>query len=176
MHARAMRPTATEASPYYATYIALVPDGDILATLQQECSTLHALLVDVPDDIATAVPAAGEWSIKQVVQHLNDAERLFAFRALWFARGEVAALPGMEPNPWVSNTEANTRTMRDLLDEAAHIRATTVTLFAQLDEAAWQRAGIASDVSINVRALAWLIAGHELHHQRSLREVYGVGR
>jgi hypothetical protein len=93
----------------------------------------------------------------------------FCFRALWFARGEQAALPGMEPNPWVAMTDANARDVNDLLAEYAHMRATSVCLFASLDNAAWMRRGSASSDLVSVRALAWIIAGHELHHYRSLR-------
>jgi uncharacterized damage-inducible protein DinB len=166
------RPAAHECSPYYFTYIRLVPDGDIVETLQAQHADIHALLGHISDTAASAAPAPGEWSIKQVVAHLSDAERLFAFRALWFARGEQAELPGMEPNPWVAISDANARALGDLLAEFDHVRAASIALFANLDAAAWQRTGIASGNGISVRALAWIIAGHELHHNRSLREVY----
>jgi hypothetical protein len=166
------RPAADECSQYYFTYIQLVPDGDILHTLQSQHADIHALLKNTTDAQATAHPAPGEWSIKQVVAHLSDAERLLSFRALWFARGERSALPGFEPNPWVANTDADARAMSDLLTEFDHMRAASIALFANLDAAAWQRRGIASDNVVSVRALAWIIAGHELHHNRSLREQY----
>jgi hypothetical protein len=165
-------PTADECAPYYFTYIKLVPDGDIIHTLQSQHSDIHALLKHTTDAQASAPPAPSEWSIKQVVAHLSDAERLFTFRALWFARGEQSALPGMEPNPWVALTDANARTISDLLAEFDHVRAASIALFANLDASAWQRRGIASDNVISVRALAWIVAGHELHHNRSLREQY----
>jgi hypothetical protein len=167
-----IRPTADECSSYYLTYTKLVPDGDILQTLQAQHADIHALLKDTTDAYASTRPAPEEWSVKEVVAHLSDAERLFAFRALWFARGEQAALPGMEPNPWVDLSNANARPLSDLLAEFDHVRAASIALFANLDAAAWQRRGIASDNVIGVRALAWIIAGHELHHNRSLREVY----
>ena len=166
------RPTASECSPYYFNYIQLVPDGDIVATLQAQHMQIHDLLKQTTDAEAASPPAPGEWSIKQVVAHLSDAERLFAFRALWFARGEQAALPGMEPNPWVENSDSNARPLADLLAEFDQVRAASISLFANLDAAAWKRCGTASDALISVRALAWVIAGHELHHNRSLREVY----
>jgi uncharacterized damage-inducible protein DinB len=166
------RPTADECSPYYFTYIQLVPDGDIVHSLQTQHADIHALLQHTTDASASAQPAPGEWSIKQVIAHLGDAERLFSFRALWFARGEQTALPGMEPNPWVDITDANARLLSDLLAEFDHVRAATVSLFANLDTAAWQRRGLASGNMMSVRALTWIIAGHELHHNRSLREVY----
>jgi hypothetical protein len=166
------RPTVEECSPYYFTYIQLVPDGDIVDTLQAQHADIHALLKHVTDAHAAASPAPTEWSIKQVVAHLSDTERLFAFRALWFARGEQTALPGMEPNPWVAITDANARALSDLLTEFDQVRAASLSLFANLDSAAWKRRGSASGNVISVRALAWIIAGHERHHNRSLREQY----
>lgn len=166
------RPAADECSPYYFTYINLVPDGDIVGALQSQHADIHALLRNTTDEQAAVHPAPGEWSIKQVVAHLSDTERLFAFRALWFARGEQSELPGMEPNPWVAITDANGRALSDLLLEFDQVRAASISLFANLDAAAWQRRGIASGNTVSVRALAWIIAGHELHHNRSLREQY----
>jgi len=166
------RPTADECSPYYFTYIQLVPDGDIVDTLQTQHADIHALVKHITDANASAQPAPGEWSIKQVVAHLSDTERLFSFRALWFARGEQSALPGMEPNPWVAIMDANARALSDLLAEFDHVRAASICFFANLDTAAWQRRGSASGNVMSVRALAWIIAGHELHHNRSLREEY----
>jgi uncharacterized damage-inducible protein DinB len=167
-----IRPEADECSPYYFTYIHRVPDGDIVHALQTQHTDIHSLLQHTTEAKASAQPAAGEWSIKQVIAHLSDAERLFSFRALWFARGEQSELPGMEPNPWVDITDSNGRSLRDLLAEFDQIRAATLSLFANLDAAAWQRRGIASGNVMSVRALAWIIAGHELHHNQSLREVY----
>ena len=166
------RPAADECSPYYFTYIQQVPDGDIVHTLQSQHAAIHALLQHTTDSQAAAHPAPGEWSIKEIIAHLSDTERLFAFRALWFARGEQSALPGMEPNPWVAITNADTRTLSDLLAEFDQVRAASISLFAHLDADAWSRRGIASDAVVSVRALAWIIAGHELHHNRSLRETY----
>lgn len=172
MNQRHTRPVAGESAPYYFRYIDLVPEGDIVQQLEAQHSAIRKLLRDITEAEAAASPASGEWSVKQVVQHVIDAERLFVFRALWFARGEQAALPGMEPDPWVANTDANARTVADLLDEFAHVRAASVAFFANLDGAAWARSGSASGNPVSVRALAWIAAGHELHHNQSLREVY----
>lgn len=172
MTPRLARPVDGEALPYYFTYIRLVPDGDIVATLQAQHAAIHTLVGQLSEKIAEGAPAPGEWSIKDVIAHLSDAERLFSFRALWFARGEQAALPGMEPNPWVELSGANARPLPDLLAEFDHVRAATLALFGNLDAAAWERGGSASGAHVSVRALAWIIAGHELHHNRSLREDY----
>lgn len=172
MSSRFSRPTADECIPYYFTYIQLVPDGDIIHTLQTQHTDIHDLLKATTDATASTPPAPDAWSIKQVIAHLSDTERLFSFRALWFARGEQAALPGMEPNPWVVIQDANTRAMSDLLTEFDHVRAASIALFTHLDQAAWQRRGHASGHLMSVRALAWIIAGHERHHNRSLQEEY----
>ena len=172
MNPRVARPSADECNPYYFTYIRLVPDGDIVRTLQVQQALVHDLLRNVSEAKAAASPAPGEWSVKQVLLHLIDTERLFCFRALWFARGEQAGLPGMEPNPWVAISNANARPLNDLLAEFAHVRAASVYFFEGLDGAAWLRSGSASGSLVSVRALAWIIAGHELHHNRSLRHEY----
>lgn len=172
MNPQFSRPTADECIPYYFTYIQLVPDGDIIHTLQTQHADIHTLLNNTTDATASAPPAPDAWSIKQVIAHLSDTERLFSFRALWFARGEQAALPGMEPNPWVAIQDANARALRDLLTEFDQVRAASISLFTNLDTAAWQRRGSASGNLMSVRALAWIIAGHERHHNRSLREEY----
>lgn len=172
MQAPTTRPSADECISYYFTYIDLVPDGDIVQTLRVQHAEIHQLVNAISEVKAGVGPAPNEWSAKQIVQHLTDTERLFAFRALWFARGEQAALPGMEPNPWVANTNANTRAAGDLLAEFDHVRAASIALFDNLDDAAWLRRGTASGGVMSVRALAWIIAGHELHHNQSLREKY----
>jgi DinB superfamily len=168
------RPAADEASDYYRTYIALVPDGGIVPTLQAQQARLLALLQGVSEPQALAYPAPGEWSVKQVVQHLIDTERLFCFRALWFARGEQAALPGMEPDPWMALTDPQTRTLDDLLREYGHVRAASSAFFSSLTPAAWLRRGTASGALISVRALAWLIAGHTQHHISALEHQLAV--
>jgi uncharacterized damage-inducible protein DinB len=166
---RVPRPAHGECSSYYSTYIQLVPDGDIVRTLQTQHAEIHDLLQSMTEAQAAASPQKGAWSAKQVLLHLCDTERLFCFRALWFARGEQAALPGMEPDPWMVTVDANARDLSDLLAEFAQVRAASVSFFTSLDNAAWMRSGSASGSRVSVRALAWIIAGHTLHHNVSLR-------
>jgi hypothetical protein len=153
------RPTGDECSPYYFTYIQLVPDGDIVRTLQTQHDDIHVLLKNITDAHASAQPAPNEWSIKQVVAHLSDTERLFTFRALWFARGEQSALPGMEPDPWVAITNANARALSDLLAEFDHVRAASISFFANLDAAAWQLICFSLGILFLVRSVVLLIFG-----------------
>jgi uncharacterized damage-inducible protein DinB len=172
MSFRFTHPAPEECSPYYQGYIQLVPDGDIVQTLQTQRADIRDLLRHTGETEASVRPAPGEWSIKEVVAHLSDTERLFSFRALWFARGEGHPLPGMEPDPWVAINDFNARSLNDLLAEFDHVRSASLALLANLDEAAWNRQGTASGNIMSVRALAWIIAGHERHHTRSLQEVY----
>jgi hypothetical protein len=165
----ATRPERDECSGYSYGYIELVPQGDVIAFMQSQQASLGECMAAIGESHAVLPPAPGEWSAKQVLLHLIDTERLFGFRALWFARGERSALPGMQPDPWIAITDANARPASDLLDEWAYVRAATVHLFAHLDDQAWLRRGSASDAIVSVRALAWIVAGHTLHHERSLR-------
>lgn len=131
MDIRIIRPAIDECIPYYFTYIDLVPDGDIIGTLQTQHTQIHSLLRGMSEAKAAASPAPGEWSTKQVLLHVIDTERLFSFRTLWFARGEETVLPGMEPNPWVAVAHANAREVGDLLGEFDHVRAATYRLVSQ---------------------------------------------
>jgi hypothetical protein len=172
MFVREERVDPAECNSYYHAYTRLVPDGDIVATLKVQQGGMRAALAGMSEAKAEACPASGEWSTKQVLCHLIDTERLFVFRAMWFARGETTDLPGMQPDPWVALAGAQARPLADLLDEFEHLRAVSVAFFANLDEAAWRRGGNASGFHFTVRALAWITAGHERHHLASLRDKY----
>lgn len=171
MH-QAQRPDPAEHNPYYGTYIRLVPDGDVLETLAREHGTTQALLRPLSDEQASWRPAPEEWSVKQVVGHLIDAEYVFAHRALWFARGEAQALPGFDQVAWMESCRFDARSLADLLDEWAHCRAANGRLFAGLGADQWLRGGVASGSPSTVRTWIWGIAGHELHHRASLETVY----
>ena len=168
------RPDPTEFAPYYGAYIAEVPDGDILETLERQGrETLH-LLAGVPEERGGYRYALGKWSLKEVVGHVNDAERLFSLRALAFGRGERAHLFGMEQDEWaaVAAADNNRRTVRELAEEFDAIRRASLCLFRGFGEESWERRGIASGVEFSVRAIAWVLAGHEWHHIGVLREKY----
>jgi hypothetical protein len=166
------RPVAGELNPYYTTYTGLVPDGNLLSMLTDQHAATQQALRGLTDAQALFRPAPAEWSVKQVVGHLIDSERIFAYRALRFARKDATALPGMEPDPYVAAARFDSIPLADLLAEYAALRVANVFMFAGFDEAAWLRGGVASDNPITARALGWIIAGHELHHLASLREKY----
>lgn len=170
--AREGRPAQGEFLPYYERYIALVPDGDVLATLETQMSDTQALLRGLPASTSTYRYAPDKWSVNEVVGHVIDAERIFAARALRFARNDATALPGFEQDDYVRNSNANAYPLAELAAELDHVRRSTLFLFRHLDEPAWLRRGVASNAEVTVRALAYIIAGHELHHREILHTRY----
>lgn len=166
------RPSADEYDPYYANYIAGVPDGDLLTLLERQGGETAALLRALPESRGTHRYSAEKWSVKDVVAHVADAERVFGYRALRFARGDRTPLSGFEQDDWVRAAGADARSLADLVRELEAVRGATVALFRGMDDAAIARRGTANGVEITTRALAWIVAGHERHHVRILRERY----
>jgi hypothetical protein len=165
-------PAAGEHSPYYQRYIDLVPAGDIIATLERQGDEMGALLSGLSEERARHRYATGKWSIKEVIGHLTDAERVFSHRALRFGRGDATPLPGFDENAYTPAGQFDDRSLADLLADQRAARAATVALFRGLPAEAMTRGGTASDAYVTVRALAWITAGHELHHLKILRERY----
>lgn len=170
------RPSPEEYAPYYETYLQHVPaDVDVLALLAAQGAAMALVVASVTAKQAEFRYAPGKWSVKQVLAHLADTERVFVFRALWFARGEEAPLPGMDENLWAETAGADARAVADFGVELAALRRHSLDLFASLPTQAWQRRGVASERTLSVRAVPWIVAGHERHHLDILRERYGVG-
>jgi DinB superfamily len=170
--AAATRPQATEYLPYYERYISLVPDGDVLRTLTEQLDSTLSILRSLPEEKAGFRYAPGKWSIKEVVGHIIDGERIFAYRALRFARNDQTPLPGFEQDDYINNATFDDCKLSDLIDEFEHVRRGNLLMFRQLDDEAWTRRGIASDAEVSVRALAYILAGHERHHMKVLKEKY----
>lgn len=166
------RPAKDEYAPYYERYTSLVPEGDVVETLSRQLAETLALLGTVPEEKADSRYEPGKWSVKEVVGHIIDAERIFAYRALRFARGDRTPLPGFEQDGYIEAANFGARTLGDLADEFENVRRSTLKLFGNLDADAWLRRGAASDNEVSVRALAYIIAGHERHHVGVLRERY----
>jgi uncharacterized damage-inducible protein DinB len=170
------RPAAGEYNEYYARYIGLVPDGDIVETLEREMETTQALLASVPPEREEYRYAPGKWSLREVVGHLIDTERLFAFRALCFAREGGGELPGMDQEVWARASTAGSRPLAELAEEWALLRRANVLMLRSFTEDDGARVGTASGYSVTVRALPWMMAGHELYHRRLiLRDYLGEG-
>jgi hypothetical protein len=167
-----MRPDHTEAAEYYFTYINKVPDGDICAILERQQADTLALLNGVSDEQSLHRYAPDKWSIREVVAHLNDTERVFAFRALWFARGFDSPLPSFDQNVAVPASGADARSWASHVDEFVAVRQATVVLFRNMAPEAWSRRGTASGNPFSVRALAWIAAGHVAHHAGIVRDRY----
>lgn len=171
-HLTISRPDETEYQPYYGRYIALVPAEDIVTTLRAQLDDTLALLRGIPESQAAFRYAPDKWSIKQLVGHVIDGERVFAYRALRFARRDTTPVPGFEQDDYVSNATFDDVPLSELAAEFESVRRATLSLFEHLSEEAWMRRGTANDSEVSVRALAYIIAGHEQHHKKILRERY----
>lgn len=169
---RAIRPAPDEHAPFYARYIARVPDGDIVHHLEEQIVETLGLLESLPEEKAGHRYAPGKWSIREVVGHLCDAERVFAYRAMRFARADATPLPGFDEQAFVANAAFDTRSLHSLAEELETVRWATIAFFDALEAEAWPRRGVANDYPMTVRALAWTAAGHELHHREILRTRY----
>lgn len=167
------KPSPAEHAPYYSTYIQLV-GPDAIAALEQQAISTQQLLAATSDELALHRYAAGKWSVKEVVGHMSDAERIFAYRALRFGRADATELAGFDEDHYVPNGRFDTRPLADLAAEFATVRAASLSLFRSFDEAALLRVGKANGFAMSVRAFGHVMAGHEAHHVAILRERYGL--
>lgn len=166
------RPEPTEYAEFYAGYVNRVPDGDILTLLSSELDRTSSLLRGLTPEQASHRYADEKWSVKEVVGHVIDAERMFGYRAHCFARCDPAHLPGFDQMDYAASSNADRRSMEDLVDELRAVRQSHVALFRGLDGAMWSHRGIGSDCEFTVLALAYIIVGHELHHRSVIEERY----
>ena len=163
------RPDADKYLPYFGRYIDLVPDGDLLAILATQIGATCGQLERLSGESATRQPSPGEWSPLDIAVHLADTERVLAYRAFTFARRDRAELPGVEFEEFAEAADANGRRVNDVVAELRAVRAATVALLRSVQALSWTHRGTASGSTISVRALAYVIAGHELHHLVDLR-------
>ena len=166
------RPARDETVEYYHPYIDLVPDGDIRQILDEQQMETLSFLETIPEALATHRYAPEKWSVGEVLGHLNDSERLYTMRAFWFSRAMESPLPSFHSEAAVNIAKHADRTVSTLVHEFASIRASTIDLFRHLPPEAWQRRGVASDYPFSVRALAYIAAGHVIHHVQILKERY----
>lgn len=166
------RPTLNECAEFYQKYIDELPDGNIFELLKEQLNEVTDLLSSLSDEQARFRYAPEKWSIKQVLGHLIDAERVFSYRALCFARNDPGPLPSMEENDYVRYGNFEARELTDLLVEHRCNRLANLKLFESFDKKVQLRRGKASDCEFTVRSLPWIIAGHERHHLNVLKERY----
>jgi hypothetical protein len=168
----ATRPAASEYLPYYERYIGLVPEGDVVATLVNQMIETQALLRALPASVATYRYAPDKWSVNELVGHMIDSERIFTSRALRFARNDPAPMPSFDQDDYVRNATFDSYPLADVASELEAVRQATIFLFRHMDEQAWSRKGVANNAEVSVRALAYIVAGHELHHREILSARY----
>ena len=167
-----MRPSAASYPVYYEPYIKLLPDEPILNQLEKQLREVDEVFSLIPDSKADYRYAEGKWSIKEVLGHMLDAERIFAYRALCIARGEQQSLPGFEENDYVKNGFFGEKTIDGLLTEFMYVRKSSVHLLNGLHEDALERKGIANKKEVTVTAIFWIMAGHVRHHLNVIKERY----
>jgi hypothetical protein len=165
-------PDPKEYDAFYTGYVQLITESNVLGVLQDQQFEVVELLRGLSEVQAGLRYAPDKWSIKEVIGHLLDTERVFAYRALSIARGETQSLPGFDQDAYVANGGFDGRTVTSLVGEYLHLRGSTIALFEGLEPEAWRRAGTANNVPVTVRALAFITAGHEAHHLAVLRERY----
>jgi len=167
-----VRPQPTDYAAYYEKYVSLITGTDILGTLEAQSMLMTQLLGARSEREGNFRYAPDKWTVKELVGHIADSERIFAYRALRIARADKTPIEGFEQDDYVKNGGFNDRTLVELAEEFAQVRGATLALFLGLSGDAWQRRGVANKNEVTVRALAYIIAGHELHHRRILEEKY----
>jgi uncharacterized damage-inducible protein DinB len=166
------RPQSNEAAAYYSRYIDLISSDDVLAVLKSQLEDTEAFLSAISDEQSLQSYAPDKWTIREVLNHVNDAERIFLSRAFWFARGFSDALPGFDQDICVTAASANNVSWTGLKDEFTNVRKATISFFENLPADAWMRTGIASDNPFTVNSLAYIIAGHVAHHRNVIAQRY----
>jgi uncharacterized damage-inducible protein DinB len=165
-------PDASEYAPYYGRYTSLVKSDNIIGTLRQQLAETVSLFSGVNEEKGGFRYAPGKWSVKEMLGHMIDAERIFAYRVLRIARNDKTPIEGFEQDDYIPYGQFDGRSMAELLNEFTLVRNSNLALMSSLDRDAWMRRGTASGKEVSVRALAFIMAGHELHHGNVFREKY----
>jgi hypothetical protein len=167
-----IRPEKKEYDEFYAGYVSLVPETDILTALQNQISDVQNLFAQITEEKGDFRYAENKWTIKELLGHIIDAERVFSYRALRISRNDKTPLSGFEENSYVANSNFSQRSLADLLEEFSLLRRANAILFQNLPDEAWSQTGTASDAEVSVRALAYIMVGHVRHHLNILKERY----
>lgn len=168
----ARRPDATEYSSYYGRYVAAVPEGDVMAVLRRDRDEWQTMIAELTESRGGHRYAKDKWSIREVIGHVSDTERVFSYRAFRIARGDKTPLASFDQDAYVKTADSDRRTLSSLAAELLAVRESTLALFISLPDEAWTRTGTASDNPVSVRALAYITAGHAQHHLKIVREQY----
>lgn len=166
------KPFEDEYPGHYTHYVDLVPEGNILETFEKQSSVTHDFLSNIPEELGDHTYAFGKWTIKDIIGHLVDTERIFSTRALRIARGDMQALPGFEQDDYVKSANFFKRTLKDIVDERLMLRAANMKMFRSFDKLTFMEKGIANDNEITVRAIIYLLTGHEIYHLNFIKENY----
>jgi hypothetical protein len=165
-------PLATEAAPYYSRYIDLIPSEDVISTLTTQLDETINFLNSVSEEQSLHAYAPDKWTLRQVLSHINDTERVFLFRAFWFARGAQEPLAGFDQDIFVGAAKGNDVSWSALIEEFRSVRQSTLTFFKNSPPDSWTRRGVASENPVTVRAIAYIIAGHLAHHIGVIKDRY----
>ena len=168
----AVRPQPGEYDEQFQAYIDQVPDGDVVRTLDRQKEEIHTYLRGLTEDLGWKRYADDKWSLREVVGHVIDSERMFGVRALAVARGGTGEMPGFDQEVWASAADHDERTLASLANEFRDLRASHVVFYEHLPSQAWSRPGTANGQAITARAVAWILAGHAAHHMQVVRERY----
>lgn len=166
------RPESNEIHPHFASYVNRVPETDIIGALVSQLDEMRSLLGSIDAERAGHRYAEGKWSIRELVGHIGDGERMFGYRAFAIARGDQQSLPGFEENEYIAAANYDLWTMPDLIESFSVLRTSNILMLRMLDEAAWSRFGTANGNPVTPRALAYVMVGHARHHASVLREKY----
>ncbi len=166
------RPTENDYAPYYKDYVNYIEGDNIIKILRDQLSRTVKLVKSIPEEKGNYAYAKGKWSIKEVLGHITDSERIFAYRALCIARGEKKSLPGFEQDDYVRGGNFNNRTLMSLIDEFIQLRKSNIILFNSFTEDMLNKRGLANNNEVTVRAILFITAGHEIHHINILKEKY----
>jgi uncharacterized damage-inducible protein DinB len=169
------RPDPADYAPYYARYIDMVPEDDVVSALESQSGETQRLLSRLDEAQASFRYEPEKWSVKQVIGHVTDAERIFGSRMHAISRGEQQSLPGFDEQAYVENGEFDSWKLGDLAEFYALTRRANIVMLRNLSDVAWDRRGTANNVPVSLRALAFMTVGHERHHLKVLREKYRVG-
>jgi hypothetical protein len=169
------RPSADEYTPFYAGYIAQVAEADPVPVMESQAIATQTLLRGISEEQSLFRYAPGKWSIREIVGHLADAERVFAYRAMRVGRGDATPMEGFDEDAYVRGARFDRRSLAELAEELATVRRATLALFRSFEPGTWNLRGVANKAPVTVRALGFIIPGHERHHVNVLRERYGVG-